>query len=334
MTPELRRWNRECMRAQESKGRPVRGVRIDGEGARQRPARRDRGRAGPGRALRRRARSARSGRASPTPRSTSRCSRAPVWSLTRRAGARIFYRLAGERVLDLWIAVRDVASEHVAAVEVLADAYLGDRTEVERIDDRRALHAPRRGHRRAARRAPGRGIPSRASSRCGFRSDRRARRRAWPACRRARSSRTAAGPTACTRTTRFASCARTGALRASSMQVSRSGGAQGSRWLRAPERRAAARGDHRRDAVHSHQARSPPSRSAVTEPRTCRPPATAGPPVSSAARPPPCVPRDARGRGGRAASRRCTPCESGRGPGGSARRGRRMRPARTAASSP
>jgi rhodanese-related sulfurtransferase/DNA-binding HxlR family transcriptional regulator len=53
--------------------------------------------------------------------------------LTRRAGARIYYRLAGERVLDLWIAVRDVACEHVAAVEVLADAYLGDRSEVERI---------------------------------------------------------------------------------------------------------------------------------------------------------------------------------------------------------
>jgi rhodanese-related sulfurtransferase len=51
----------------------------------------------------------------------------------RRAGARVFYRLASERVLDLWLAVRDVASEHVATVEVLAEAYLGDRSQVEPI---------------------------------------------------------------------------------------------------------------------------------------------------------------------------------------------------------
>ena len=37
-------------------------------------------------------------------------------------------------MLDLWLAVRDVASEHVATVEVLADAYLGNRSEVELID--------------------------------------------------------------------------------------------------------------------------------------------------------------------------------------------------------
>jgi rhodanese-related sulfurtransferase/DNA-binding transcriptional ArsR family regulator len=53
---------------------------------------------------------------------------------SRRSGARIFYRLAGERVLDLWLAVRDVASEHVANVEVLAEAYLGDASEIEQID--------------------------------------------------------------------------------------------------------------------------------------------------------------------------------------------------------
>ena len=53
---------------------------------------------------------------------------------SRRAGPRVFYRLAGERVLELWLAVRDVASEHVANVEVLADAYLGNRSELESID--------------------------------------------------------------------------------------------------------------------------------------------------------------------------------------------------------
>jgi rhodanese-related sulfurtransferase/DNA-binding transcriptional ArsR family regulator len=52
---------------------------------------------------------------------------------SRRAGARVFYRPASDRVVDLWTAVRDVASEHVAAVEVLAEEYLGDRSEVERV---------------------------------------------------------------------------------------------------------------------------------------------------------------------------------------------------------
>ena len=53
---------------------------------------------------------------------------------SRRSGPRVFYRLASQRVLDLWLAVRDVASEHVANVEVLAEAYLGDPSEVEQID--------------------------------------------------------------------------------------------------------------------------------------------------------------------------------------------------------
>ena len=52
---------------------------------------------------------------------------------SRRAGTRVIYRPASEGVLDLWMAVRGVAVEHVASVEVLADAYLGDRTEVESV---------------------------------------------------------------------------------------------------------------------------------------------------------------------------------------------------------
>ena len=52
---------------------------------------------------------------------------------SRRAGTRVFYRPASEGVVDLWTAVRDVAVEHVASVEVLADAYLGDRSEVESV---------------------------------------------------------------------------------------------------------------------------------------------------------------------------------------------------------
>jgi rhodanese-related sulfurtransferase len=44
----------------------------------------------------------------------------------RREGTFIHYRLAGDRVGELWAALRDVAVEHVAEVEVLARRYLGD----------------------------------------------------------------------------------------------------------------------------------------------------------------------------------------------------------------
>src|SRR5437879_1317528 len=53
---------------------------------------------------------------------------------TRRDGTRIFYGLASERVGDLWSALRDVAAEHVAGLERLASAYLGDRDGVEVVD--------------------------------------------------------------------------------------------------------------------------------------------------------------------------------------------------------
>ena len=52
---------------------------------------------------------------------------------TRRDGTRIFYRPAGDRVTELWAALRDVAREHVAGLERLAGAYLGDRDGVEVI---------------------------------------------------------------------------------------------------------------------------------------------------------------------------------------------------------
>ena len=52
---------------------------------------------------------------------------------TRRDGTRIFYRLASERVGDLWAAVRDVAVRHVAEVNHLADEYLGARDGVEQV---------------------------------------------------------------------------------------------------------------------------------------------------------------------------------------------------------
>ncbi|GAC1479768.1 MAG: metalloregulator ArsR/SmtB family transcription factor [Acidimicrobiales bacterium] len=46
---------------------------------------------------------------------------------TRREGTRIHYRLASDRVGELWGAVRDVAKAHLLGMEKLASAYLGDR---------------------------------------------------------------------------------------------------------------------------------------------------------------------------------------------------------------
>jgi rhodanese-related sulfurtransferase len=53
---------------------------------------------------------------------------------TRREGTRVYYALASERVAELWSALRDVAIDHVAGIERLAAAYLGDRDGIEVID--------------------------------------------------------------------------------------------------------------------------------------------------------------------------------------------------------
>jgi rhodanese-related sulfurtransferase/DNA-binding transcriptional ArsR family regulator len=52
---------------------------------------------------------------------------------SRRDGVRVVYRLATDRVGELWTAVRDVAASHVAEVTVLAGEYLGDRGDVESV---------------------------------------------------------------------------------------------------------------------------------------------------------------------------------------------------------
>jgi rhodanese-related sulfurtransferase/DNA-binding HxlR family transcriptional regulator len=52
---------------------------------------------------------------------------------SRREGTRIIYRLASDRVGEVWTAVRDVAVRHVAEVGVLADDYLGERDAVEQL---------------------------------------------------------------------------------------------------------------------------------------------------------------------------------------------------------
>ncbi|HUZ82858.1 MAG TPA: metalloregulator ArsR/SmtB family transcription factor [Gaiellaceae bacterium] len=52
---------------------------------------------------------------------------------SRREGHRVVYRLASERVGELWAAVRDVAVRHVAEVDVLAEEYLGERDGVDQV---------------------------------------------------------------------------------------------------------------------------------------------------------------------------------------------------------
>lgn len=52
---------------------------------------------------------------------------------TRRDGTRIYYALASDRVGALWATVRAVAAEHIAELDRLARAYLGDRDALESI---------------------------------------------------------------------------------------------------------------------------------------------------------------------------------------------------------
>ena len=53
---------------------------------------------------------------------------------TRREGTRIYYALSSERVAELWSALRDVAGEHLAGLQRLAAAYLGERDGIEEVD--------------------------------------------------------------------------------------------------------------------------------------------------------------------------------------------------------
>ena len=59
---------------------------------------------------------------------------------TRRDGTRIYYMLASERVGEVWAAMRDIATEHVAGITELAAAYVGDRSGLEPVT-RRELQA-------------------------------------------------------------------------------------------------------------------------------------------------------------------------------------------------
>jgi rhodanese-related sulfurtransferase/DNA-binding transcriptional ArsR family regulator len=64
---------------------------------------------------------------------------------TRRDGTRIYYSLASERVGELWAALREVAVEHVAGIERLAGAYLGERDGIDVIDHKELAARLKRG---------------------------------------------------------------------------------------------------------------------------------------------------------------------------------------------
>src|SRR5687767_7118396 len=64
---------------------------------------------------------------------------------TKREGTRIFYALAGESVATLWAAMRDVATEHLAGIQRLTEAYLGDRDGLEAISRKELASRLRRG---------------------------------------------------------------------------------------------------------------------------------------------------------------------------------------------
>lgn len=53
--------------------------------------------------------------------------------LTRRQGTHIHYRLASDRVVEIWLGIRRLASEQLDAIEELARAYLGGRDELDEI---------------------------------------------------------------------------------------------------------------------------------------------------------------------------------------------------------
>jgi rhodanese-related sulfurtransferase/DNA-binding HxlR family transcriptional regulator len=52
---------------------------------------------------------------------------------SRREGTHVHYQLASDDVADAWMALRRVATTHVAGLDELAHAYVGDRAELDTI---------------------------------------------------------------------------------------------------------------------------------------------------------------------------------------------------------
>lgn len=64
---------------------------------------------------------------------------------TRREGTRVYYRLADDRVGEMWRAVRDVGLAHRDRISALTAAYLGDRSSLEEISRGELLARIERG---------------------------------------------------------------------------------------------------------------------------------------------------------------------------------------------
>lgn len=52
---------------------------------------------------------------------------------SRREGTYVHYRLASDKVVDVWLAIRELAAEQLDGIEQLARDYLGDRDDLEPI---------------------------------------------------------------------------------------------------------------------------------------------------------------------------------------------------------
>ena len=143
---------------------------------------------------------------------------------TRRDGTRIYYRLASDRVGELWAALRDVAAAHHGEIDALAHAYLGRRDQLDeisreelaaRIDSGELIVVDVRpgaeyaaGHITGARSIPAERPRAASSPRCPT---------TW------KSSPTAAGRTASSPTTRYGSSGVAAARPAGSRTDSRNG---------------------------------------------------------------------------------------------------------------
>ena len=64
---------------------------------------------------------------------------------SRRQGTHVHYRLASDKVLEVWLVIRELAAEQLDDLDALAEAYLGDRSTIDDIDRDELLARLQRG---------------------------------------------------------------------------------------------------------------------------------------------------------------------------------------------